>query len=108
MLETVAFDAGEVQYGSVVYTSHCGRPPAFQQVADLTENTTRFDLTQVIFPACKICTCHSTLPFRQEKQCSGRSSLADHYILRELLQWLAHGSDELELTLQNWISFQRL
>lgn len=107
MLEFVAFDPRQVQDLAVVDAPDCGGSPAAQKVGNFAEDTAIFELANVVFAAGEVSARHSTLAFCEEVQRSGLRTLADHDVFGELLQWLTHRSDELKLSLKNWICFER-
>lgn len=107
MLETIAFDPREIQDGSVVDTSDCSSSPTFEQIAYFAENATWFDFAYVIFTTGEIGASHPAEALGEEIESSRFASLTYNDIFGRLLQWLAHCSNELQLTFQDLIGLQR-
>ena len=108
MLEAVSLDPRQVEDRRVIDAPHCGRPSALEQIADLAKDPTCSDLANIVLAACEVCTRDSALALAEKVEGGGAAALADHDVFGQLLQGLAHRTDELQLTLQNRVRLDRL
>ena len=107
VLEAVAFDPWQVQDWRVVNAPHCGSAAASEKVADLAKDTSSLYFADIVFSTCKVSASDSALAFGQKVEGGGGTPLADHYVFRQLLQWLTHGTNELQLTLKYRVGLDR-
>ena len=97
----IPFDSWQVQNGAVIDAPNCSGPSTLEQVGDLTENPSRFNLANVVFPPSEIGTGHPALALGEEVERCGFATLGNNNVLRQLLKRLTHRSYELQFALQD-------